>query len=207
MENLACPCDGKKCKLTIQDSRHQSTTGYHAGCRCDLCKKSNLDYKQAQIAAVLTDPNHKYHGTTAGYACKCRCDACREAHRGYYASRKDKVSTYYAERYLSHKAEITERNRRYAEANPDRGREKSRRRRVRILNGVVEKFTELEIFERDNWICQICLVEVDKTLPFPMSMSKSLDHIIPVAKGGSHTRENVRLAHLVCNMRKGDKLG
>jgi 5-methylcytosine-specific restriction endonuclease McrA len=30
-----------------------------------------------------------------------------------------------------------------------------------------------------------------------------VDHIIPVILGGTHTWDNVQIAHLVCNQRKG----
>ncbi len=32
------------------------------------------------------------------------------------------------------------------------------------------------------------------------------DHVIPLARGGSHTFENIRISHGACNMRKGVKL-
>lgn len=34
----------------------------------------------------------------------------------------------------------------------------------------------------------------------------SLDHIIPIAKGGSHTWKNVQVAHIICNTLKKDKI-
>ena len=37
-------------------------------------------------------------------------------------------------------------------------------------------------------------------------MSATLDHVIPLAKGGAHARANVRCAHLICNLRKGDRI-
>jgi 5-methylcytosine-specific restriction endonuclease McrA len=31
----------------------------------------------------------------------------------------------------------------------------------------------------------------------------SLDHLVPVSKGGAHIATNLRLAHLQCNIRRG----
>jgi hypothetical protein len=76
-------------------------------------------------------------------------------------------------------------------------------RRARKLNATIEKFSLLEIYERDKWRCQICGKKVDRRLKHPNPLSKSLDHIIPLAKGGSHSRANVQLAHLVCNLSIG----
>ncbi|WP_158070491.1 HNH endonuclease [Streptomyces luteocolor] len=36
-------------------------------------------------------------------------------------------------------------------------------------------------------------------------MSPSLDHVIPLSRGGSHRRDNVQLAHLRCNLRKNNR--
>jgi len=43
-------------------------------------------------------------------------------------------------------------------------------------------------------------------LAWPDPGSKSIDHILPLSKGGSHSQENVQWAHLVCNTRKGNRL-
>lgn len=37
-------------------------------------------------------------------------------------------------------------------------------------------------------------------------MSRSLDHVIPLNKGGPHTLANVATAHLRCNISKKDRL-
>lgn len=34
-------------------------------------------------------------------------------------------------------------------------------------------------------------------------MSKSLDHIVPLAKGGTHEQSNLQWTHLVENLQKG----
>lgn len=55
------------------------------------------------------------------------------------------------------------------------------------------------IRERDNGVCHICTRWVSVH-------EESLDHVIPLARGGTHTADNLKLAHKVCNSRKGDRL-
>lgn len=69
-----------------------------------------------------------------------------------------------------------------------------------------EEFTDIEIFERDGWVCQLCNEPVDPTLKWPDPLSKSLDHIVPLSVGGHHLRSNCQLAHVTCNVRKGAKI-
>lgn len=60
-----------------------------------------------------------------------------------------------------------------------------------------------EIRERDGSRCHLCERKVpDKAWPHPLSAS--LDHVIPLSKGGIHDPSNVKLAHLRCNVEKGN---
>ena len=79
-------------------------------------------------------------------------------------------------------------------------------KKAKRLNLKYEKIDMLDIFERDKWICKICNEPVDKYLPYPNPMSASLDHIIPMSKGGHHTIDNVQLAHLECNKKKSNNI-
>ncbi|MEW2415301.1 HNH endonuclease signature motif containing protein [Streptomyces sp. NPDC046866] len=63
-----------------------------------------------------------------------------------------------------------------------------------------------EIAERDNWSCSLCALPVDPTVAWPASQSPSLDHRVPISKGGAHDPSNVFLAHLSCNSSKGDRM-
>lgn len=76
------------------------------------------------------------------------------------------------------------------------------RRRARKHAVKYERFSRPSIYRRDNWICGICGEPVDPSLKHPHFMSASLDHIVPLSKGGSHTRDNAQLAHMICNARK-----
>lgn len=58
--------------------------------------------------------------------------------------------------------------------------------------------------ERDGWICGICGKKVDKRQSFG-PYAPSVDHIVPIADGGTDTWDNVQLAHVRCNSAKGRK--
>ena len=54
-------------------------------------------------------------------------------------------------------------------------------------------------------ICGICGKPVDFSYKPPHPLSPSVDHIIPVSKGGHPTDiSNLQLAHRCCNRAKGD---
>ena len=56
-------------------------------------------------------------------------------------------------------------------------------------------------------VCGICGKPVDPSFKFPHPLSRTVDHIIPVSKGG-HPSDiaNLQLAHLACNREKAAKL-
>lgn len=55
---------------------------------------------------------------------------------------------------------------------------------------------------RDGDSCHLCDDVIDFSLKRPEPLSRSVDHIVPVSQGGSPDVENLRLAHLLCNMRR-----
>ena len=56
-------------------------------------------------------------------------------------------------------------------------------------------------------ICGICGKPVDKSLRYPDPQAASVDHIIPIARGGHPSDiSNLQLAHWICNRAKGDML-
>lgn len=68
-----------------------------------------------------------------------------------------------------------------------------------------ESFEHREVFDRDYWMCGICSRPVNPELCYPDPMSASLDHVIPVSRGGSHARDNAQCSHLFCNLSKGSR--
>jgi hypothetical protein len=78
-------------------------------------------------------------------------------------------------------------------------------RRARLQASESEPYRRGEVFNRDDGICQLCSKPVDRLAVYPDPMSMSVDHVIPISWGGSDTLSNVQLAHLVCNLKKGNR--
>ena len=56
-------------------------------------------------------------------------------------------------------------------------------------------------------VCGICGKPVDKSLKYPHPLCATIDHIIPLEKGGHPSDiNNLQLAHFTCNRQKSDKL-
>jgi 5-methylcytosine-specific restriction endonuclease McrA len=104
------------------------------------------------------------------------------------------------------KERATARARYAANPQPEKWMEKNTRRRAMRFGVLVERFTKREIYERDQWKCQLCGGKVDSVARFPHPKSASLDHVIPLSLGGSHTRQNCVLAHLLCNSSKQNRV-
>lgn len=87
----------------------------------------------------------------------------------------------------------------------DCDRDAGSRRRALMMRAPTEKIRSLLVYERDGWTCGICGEAIDPELK-KHRMSASIDHIIPLARGGTHTYDNVQAAHRVCNSRKGARI-
>lgn len=59
------------------------------------------------------------------------------------------------------------------------------------------------LVERDQGICGICEEDVEDT---EGPMRPSIDHVIPLARGGRHEIANLQLAHYRCNLSKGARV-
>lgn len=62
------------------------------------------------------------------------------------------------------------------------------------------------LIKRDGLRCAICgemCDPNDHTWGYTGPQSPSIDHIIPMAKGGGHIWGNVQVAHIICNSEKG----
>ncbi len=84
----------------------------------------------------------------------------------------------------------------------------AQRRRARKRSaGEVEVFASAEIFARDRYRCHRCGTTCKPIAKVPNPLAPTLDHLIPLSKGGAHTRANVATACFQCNSVKGNRGG
>lgn len=85
----------------------------------------------------------------------------------------------------------------------------------RLSSDIVDNkdITLESLYKRDKGVCHICGKPCnyeDYTVAEGVFIAgnwyPSIDHVVPVSKGGRHNWDNVRLAHRLCNSIKKDKL-
>jgi 5-methylcytosine-specific restriction endonuclease McrA len=88
----------------------------------------------------------------------------------------------------------------------------ARRARYRIKTVKRQSLTKPSRLAADEVVatygtnCSICGNQIDLSLKRTSSMGLTVDHWIPLSKGGSDELENLRPAHWICNRRKSNKL-
>lgn len=90
----------------------------------------------------------------------------------------------------------------------------ARRRQREQASAIDKDITLIKVMSNDSNICWLCGKKVD---PHDYQIRggrficgklyPTVDHVIPLSKGGLHTWDNVRLAHQRCNSIKGDRYG
>lgn len=88
----------------------------------------------------------------------------------------------------------------------NRLREHKRNERI-INNGEYDRTITLpKLYMRDGGVCHICGKQVNMNTNTNDDEYGSIDHLIPLSKGGTHTWGNVSLAHRRCNTIKSNRV-
>lgn len=113
----------------------------------------------------------------------------------------------YAEQQRAYYRRICQEQGSWRQRHPGKAAAYDARRRALLQQArTAETFAPSEVHSRDGWTCQLCLLPIDPSNAWPDPMSASIDHVIPLSRGGAHTMANVQSAHLGCNCSKGAKL-
>ena len=133
----------------------------------------------------------------AAYRAKKR-EQIRAQRAAYRAANAEKLRKYNAAYHVAHKDVRHAQTAAYAKSHSMEGRDRHHRRRVKLRGGFVEAVDIAVLAERDGGRCGICHKKVNRT-------ERSIDHILPVSKGGAHSYANTRLVHLKCNIARGNR--
>lgn len=201
--------------------RAQAADGRNSACKACICAarraytKSNPEKIRAYRQARQTDPDFREQRKAVTKAWRERnVERRREYASRYDLENAERVAEWKRAWYLANRDRVLERDRVNAEGRRSRQRrykdrhrdvvtERQRRRRVDKLGLRVE---DVDIEELWTGVCAICLTPMERSLSWPHPLSKSIDHIIPLARSGTHERANLQWAHLRCNISKGARL-
>lgn len=209
-EKTCSKCD-RELPREAFNKRAGSADGLQAWCR--ECEHASGAERRQKDPAAGTERSRRWRAANPERAraatnrqYKANPDRRRDSSKRWRERNPDKVQAQFAAWRAANPEYSREHSRIYRQENPEAHREHARRRRARKAgNGDVEVFTRREIGDRDGWSCGICHLPIDPDLQWPDPQSQSLDHILALSLSGEHTLANCRIAHLICNMRRGNR--
>jgi hypothetical protein len=138
-------------------------------------------------------------------------DAYRRRQREGRAARREIVREQSRVWREANRERVLEQRRQWHAANPDAAQRYANDRRGLRAGAASERWTTLEILERDGWTCRIpdCRCPagraIDPAAGVRTPWSGAADHIQPMNKGGSNLKSNMQAAHMACNGAKSDR--
>lgn len=130
---------------------------------------------------------------------KENCERERQARKKWAAENPEKIRIAMRKQYLKNRERILANNKRWSLANPQASQAYSTNRRARKLqaSGSFTKDQFIDLCEQYEQLCAYC-GKKDKL---------TVDHIVPLSRGGSNYIENIAPACGKCNARKYTKTG
>lgn len=175
-----------QCKQCIRDNpgRVEYLKNYRVDHR-DYYREKHSEYRARNREKLRDDSRKRYRENP-------------EKARIYYAKNKDRLFDYY---------------RRYRKTEHGKAIKIVERVRRRSVVCIGDNDITIEaLYNRSTGICALCGGYCDfndyvyrGTTFIAGNHYPSIDHIVPISKGGSHTWDNVQLAHKQCNSIKSDK--
>lgn len=191
------PPDEMTCKrCNITKPFNQTNFPVHPGCRygmLEICKDCNYQNTKKWVQKNRTRLNARHRSY---YPRRKQYFADR------YQTRKEILHSYFKEFKLADPERVLDRNRRYSHTDNGRlhKRVNSRQYQARKF-GAKGRYTPEDVltqYTRQKGHCYYCKKRVGKQY--------HVDHIVPLARGGSNGPENLVIACPTCNLRKGFKL-
>lgn len=219
-ENIIAHKICSKCKIEQPTAEFYKCApakdGLQSQCKdCQKLRKQSPEYKQQAreytSKAYHADPQKAMEATRKWRAknvdkqreysqayCKKNRERLTRQHREWVANNRQRMDELIAQHYEANKEAILAYGKEYRKNNPEKIKEIAQRRIERIKQNTIEEVDYDKILERDGFFCYLCEKDV---LPEELSF----DHVTPIAKGGLHCHDNIKVTHLRCNALKGTK--
>ena len=216
-----CVCCGKRFKPKASKSKYCTNE----------CANKHKSVTYIQPNSTTQKNKTTVNGVPFGTTCKllyskCRC--CKQQrptlspNAGFYCSKKCQCHDYYereckkgkrsrkvglsvciwcgAKRYLAKHA-----NKMFCSAKCRSKKMNAERRHRKRTQKYVEGISWKTAVKRFGWACSACGVTCIRPLGSNNPIEATLDHVVPLSKGGSHTWDNVQLLCRKCNTTKNNK--
>ena len=183
-------------------------------CRNNYKKENYLKLKNGKLSAYCStcrtvSINEWRANNVEKVTARLNSPENRAKEKAFREANKEKLNQYQKNWYLRNRLKKLEQNAQWVKNNPFKYKaiasRKSAVRRTQITKTTIEKFSIEKILDKNGSICHLCSEVIDMNLSHPDLQSFSVDHILPLSKGGTHTLDNVAPAHLYCNLLKGNK--
>ncbi len=171
-------CYDRECYAISPDKKRAAIARYLAGHREQVRAYQARYYRE-----------HEAELKASGTAYRLQhLDEESDRNRRYRQEHHARILVQSAEYRAIHGDEIRARRR----ANPEANRDYVHRYRARRMAAKVGPIDWDIVYERDSGFCHICHKRLKRS-------EMTLDHAVPLIRGGAHSMENVRPAHKRCN--------
>lgn len=194
------------CRAAVAYSKYKASGKYES----DLARNRASNAKKARLTVSCQQCSCTFEAQKRdAVLCSSTCaNKWRDAHNEVRCSELDCDRGVRAKGLcnMHWRRKAREDGRETADGWTERRKANYQKRRAQKLSLPADAIRPMDVYERDEWTCGICAQRVDRTLAYPDPLSASLDHILPLSRGGHHVLENVQLGHLSCNVRKGARV-
>lgn len=180
-----------KCGLTkpISDFGKHAKTRDRLQCHCKQCIKENTAKWAANNPEKVKENNAKWYSVNS--------EKAKSYSANWRSANKDRVianrAKYYSENQQKHKISVAK----WSAKHPDYNRIKCSNYRARKNVGKLSKDIAERLFKLQRGKCACCMK--------PLGDDYHLDHIMPLALGGTNTDDNIQLLRASCNNHKRAK--
>ncbi len=212
-----------QCKRELDDSKFARCSRNNDGLQswCKKCKAANYQKNKEEI---LLKEKEDYHNNKEHYSMKAKKyyqrnkEKIKKKAKEYRDKNKSYLEKWFKKHYKNNKEYYSKHHKKYYRENKDKLKEKQREylrtpegkevwkrsklKRRRKLSSVECTLTgqQWEDIKKDqDYTCNMC----GKKEP---EVELTQDHILPLSRGGNHTKENIQALCRSCNAKKSNKL-